>query len=155
VFALVILIQGLRGKMDGKPLYNFLRNPIEFTLPLIKGNSGGDKTVAMDLVCENGQAKIIQIFFGKEGAVISLMRTTDSHREIKIAGPGEDNSFYIKDIKSGKTWNLKAVENKDYDEAAGIDLVFDPIDSVNFDLIEGNDTSKTAWHFKNVAVPGK
>jgi len=84
--------------------------------------------------------------------VISLIRTTSSHKAVNIAPPGEANSFYVKDTESGETLPLKETRPQDYEDASGVDLVFDPFTGRSFDLIEGSDTSESAWHFRNVTV---
>jgi hypothetical protein len=102
----------------------------------------------LDVTAENGAAKIFRIHYGEQETVISIIRTTSSHKEVSIAQPGQANSFYVKDTLTGETWPLKEVRPQDYEDAAGVELVFDPFKSRIFDLVEGNDTSAGAWHFK-------
>jgi TPR repeat protein len=161
-FLFLILLIGfnvhyIKGRKTGNPVSIVLQNPIEAARKRFFG-AGKDKTeeiFSLDLKSENGAAKIFKVYYGKEETVISLVRTTGSHKAVGIAGPGEANSFYVKDVESGETWPLKETRPQDYEEAAGIDLVFDPFESRSFDLVEGNDTSNTAWHFRNVTAGGE
>jgi hypothetical protein len=106
----------------------------------------------LDVTSANGAAKIFEVRYESGETVICLIRTTGSHRAISIASPGDANSFYVKDAESGKIRPLKEARLQDYDAAAGVELVFDPFKYRDFDLIEGNDTSESAWHFRNVKV---
>jgi hypothetical protein len=106
-----------------------------------------DRTITLDVRSENGQAKIFEVRYGKDETVISIIRTTGSHKEVSIAKAGGENSFYVKDAESGKTYPLKEARLLDYEDAAGVELVFDSFLSIRFALIEGNDTSGGAWHF--------
>jgi hypothetical protein len=108
--------------------------------------------VDLDVPGENGAAKIFRIHYGEQETVISIIRTTGSHKAVSIAKPGEANSFYVKDNSTGETWPLKEVRLQDYENAAGVELVFDPFKSRVFDLIEGEDTTAAAWHFRNVSA---
>jgi uncharacterized membrane protein YeaQ/YmgE (transglycosylase-associated protein family) len=147
----------IKGRKTGNPVSIVLQNPIEAARKHFFGADKGSikQTFPLDVKSENGAAKIFQVHYRKEETVISVIRTTGSHKAVNIAKPGEANSFYIKDTESGKTWPLKKTRPQDYKEAAGVDLVFDPLKSRSFDLIEGKDTSKNAWHFRNVTVSGE
>jgi hypothetical protein len=107
--------------------------------------------VAVDIPSENGAAKIFEVRYGKNETVISIIRTTGSHKAVFIAKAGEANSFYVKD-ESGKIWPLKEARLKDYKAAAGVELVFAPFNARAFALIEGKDTTATAWHFSNIRI---
>lgn len=111
-----------------------------------------EETVTFEAACENGQAKIFQVFYGNTETVIKIIRTIGSHKAVSVAPPGKPNSFYIQDKQTASFRNLKEARPQDYPNAAGIDLIFDRFDSRNFDLIEGTDTSESAWHFRNVQV---
>jgi TPR repeat protein len=100
--------------------------------------------VDLDAPSENGAAKIFRINYGENETVISIIRTTGSHKAVSIAKPGEANSFYVKDNSTGETYPLKETRPQDYEAAAGVELVFEPFKSRVFDLIEGKDTTATA-----------
>ncbi|MDR0585032.1 MAG: DUF1566 domain-containing protein [Treponema sp.] len=107
----------------------------------------------LDVLSENGAAKIFHINYGENETVISIIRTTGSHKAVSIAKPGEENSFYV--IVGETSYPLKEARLRDYEGAAGVELVFDPFKDHIFDLIEGRDTSATAWQFKiGVGAPG-
>jgi hypothetical protein len=150
-------IHYIKGRKAGNPVSIVLQNPFEAARKHFfgKDKKNAKQLYVMDVKSENGAAKIFQVHYGKEETVISLIRTTGSHKAIGIATPGEANSFYVQDKESGKTWPLKETRLRNYEEAAGVDLVFDPFRSRSFDLIEGKDKSKSAWHFRDVNVIGE
>ncbi|MFP3042735.1 sel1 repeat family protein [Treponema primitia] len=149
----------VKGRKAGNPVSIVLQNPFEAVRKQFFGASKPKEPVeivyTLDVQSENGAAKIFNVIFGKDETVIRLIRTTGSHKAVSIASPGEANSFYVQDKESGETWPLKEMRLQDYDDASGVDLVFEPLKSRSFDLIEGKDTSKSAWHFRNVNVEGK
>jgi hypothetical protein len=138
-----------------------LQNPFEAVRTRVFGVGKGsteipvEQTFTVDVPSENGAAKIFEVHYGQEETVISLIRTTGSHKAVNIAPPGEANSFYVKDTVNGEILPLKETRPQDYEAAAGVDLVFDPFASRSFDLIEGNDMSESAWHFRDVGVGKK
>jgi hypothetical protein len=67
------------------------------------------QTFTLDAQSENGAAKIFQIHYGKEETVISVIRTTGSHKAVNIAKPGEANSFFCEGRQ--KRGNLAAQGN--------------------------------------------
>jgi hypothetical protein len=146
----------VKGRKTGNPVSIILENPYAaITRAFVARKGNVERSFALDIPSENGAAKIFEVRQSKEESVISLIRTTGSHRAVSIAPPGAANSFYVKDTKSGKTWPLKEMRPQDYEDAAGVELVFDLFTSRSFDLVEGNDTSTGAWHFRNVAVMKK
>jgi hypothetical protein len=131
---------------------------------------GGDvikNAVRLNAVTTNGAARIFRVAYASNvdaggnklaggWMLITIMRTSGDHKEMGIAEPDKDNSFYVKDRTTNKTWPLMALRKFDDAEAgAGADLIFATNEPVNFDLIEGKDTSATAWHFLDVKVPGE
>ncbi|GHU94655.1 hypothetical protein FACS189479_07640 [Spirochaetia bacterium] len=148
----------IKGRKTGNPISIVLQNPFEAVRNHFFGTGKGmstefaEKTYTLDVKSENGAAKIFNMQYGKDETVIRLIRTTGSHKAISIAPPGEANSFYIQDKVSGETWPIKELRFQDYEEAAGVDLIFEPFRSRSFDLIEGIDTSKSAWHFRDINV---
>jgi TPR repeat protein len=148
----------IKGRTRGNPVSIILQNPFEVLRIRIFGADNAkeifiEQTFPLDLKSENGAAKIFEVQYNKDETVICLIRTTGSHRAVNISPPGEANSFYVKDAESEEIWPLKETRPQDYEDASGVDLVFDPFTSRFFDLVEGNDTSEGAWHFRNVA-PG-
>jgi hypothetical protein len=131
------------GAFDALAQTGFTNNPLV------------NRTFTLDVQSENGQAKIFEVRYGKDETVISIIRTTGSHKDVSIAELGGENSFYVKDAVSGKTYPLKEARLRDYEDAAGVELVFDSFLSIRFDLVEGNDTSASAWRFTvGEGIPG-
>jgi len=105
----------------------------------------------VNALTKNNAGKIFRVSYGDDYTVIGVTRTTGEHREITLAEPDNANAFYVEDIESKEKYPLLALRKFD-EEAAGVDLIFRRFDSRNFNLIEGADTSDTAWHFMNVKI---
>jgi hypothetical protein len=133
----------------GIDIYDAIRNVVQASTPIATPLA---IAADVDVPSENGAAKIFRIDYAENETVISIIRTSGSHKAVSIAEQGKPNSFYVKDGVSGKTYPLRETRLQDYADAAGVELVFDPFKTRAFDLIEGSDTSASAWHFRNIRI---
>jgi hypothetical protein len=108
--------------------------------------------VSVSVPSTNGAGRIYRVAYTDDWTVISAIRTSGEHNQIVLGEPGASNSFYVED--NGEKYPLRALRYFDDREAgAGVDLIFGAINTRNFNLIEGDDVSESAWHFLNVNVP--
>jgi hypothetical protein len=149
VGAVIILGAGMALTYNNQSAFGEL---ILYFTKELAASAPAEGAYTLDVTSENDAAKIFEVRYESGETVICLIRTTGSHRAVSIAPPGEPNSFYVKDAESEEIWPLKETHPEDYEAAAGVELVFDPFKCRDFDLIEGNDTSESAWHFRNVKV---